>query len=48
MPTCMITGQAAGVAAALAIKTSLQPRDLKISDLQEALRSQKINLGEFK
>lgn len=48
MPTCMITGQAAGVAAALAIKTGLQPRDLKISDLQEALRSQKINLEKFK
>jgi hypothetical protein len=37
-PACMVTGQAAGVAAALAARGDTLPRSLRISDLHEALR----------
>jgi ribulose 1,5-bisphosphate synthetase/thiazole synthase len=37
---CMVTGQATGTAAALAIRAGVEPRDLKISELQAVLASQ--------
>jgi len=37
IPPCMITGQAAGVAAALAVKRSVQPRKLDPKEIIEAL-----------
>ena len=36
---CLVTGQAAGTAAALSVKKNIRPRDLKVEDLQEQLRS---------
>lgn len=38
--TCCVTGQAAGVAAALSAKGGTQPRDIDTGRLQEVLRSQ--------
>src|SRR5215211_2250920 len=40
-PACMVTGQAAGVAASLSAKTGVSPRNLDASDIQQALQ----NLG---
>jgi FAD dependent oxidoreductase len=37
-PACMVTGQAAGVAAALAAQAGIPPRALDIAALQAALR----------
>lgn len=37
-PACMVTGQAAGVAAALAARSGITPRQVSISDLQAALQ----------
>lgn len=45
MPPAMATGQAAGTAAALCVKTGTTPRNLKVSDLIATLRSQKVFLG---
>ncbi len=42
---CMVTGQAAGVAAALAAKQGVTPRALKVAELQRALRAQDVYLG---
>jgi hypothetical protein len=47
MPVCMTTGHAAGAAAALAAKSSRQPRELEIVELQAVLRKQQVNL-EFR
>ncbi len=38
MGNCLATGHAAGLAAALCAQRGLQPRELPVSDLQEALR----------
>jgi hypothetical protein len=37
---CMVTGQAAGTAAALAVRAAVEPRHLDVSKLQDVLRSQ--------
>jgi hypothetical protein len=37
---CIVTGQAAGVAAGLAAQNNVPPRKVKIGDLQTALRAQ--------
>lgn len=37
---CMLTGQATGTAAAIAIKAGVEPRDINISELQKVLTSQ--------
>jgi len=37
-PACMVTGQAAGVAAALSARTGISPRDIDIEMLQRSLR----------
>ena len=42
---CFVTGQAAGVAAALAAKRGIAPRALPVADLQAALRAQNVYLG---
>lgn len=41
-PICMATGQAAGIAAALAAKENISPRKISISDLHTALKRQGI------
>ncbi len=42
---CMLTGEAAGTAAALAIQNAVVPRKIDIDKLQDNLRKQKVNLG---
>ncbi|MCX7014504.1 MAG: FAD-dependent oxidoreductase, partial [Candidatus Sumerlaeota bacterium] len=42
---CFVTGQAAGVAAALAVKSRCAPRRAPVDDLRAALRKQNVNLG---
>jgi ribulose 1,5-bisphosphate synthetase/thiazole synthase len=44
IPCCMATGQAAGTAAALAIKHGVNPGDVNIKELQESLVAQKVIL----
>lgn len=44
-PTCMITGQAAGVGAALAARQGVGLRDLDVGELQAALMAQNVDLG---
>ena len=41
MPQCMVMGEAAGTAAAIAVKSGTTPRGVDIDMLQEALRKQK-------
>jgi len=45
IPVCMVTGHAAGVAAALAAKSGARPRDVPTADLQKTLREQGAYLG---
>ena len=42
---CFVTGQAAGVAAALAAKRGVTPRSLPAGDIQKVLREQNVYLG---
>ncbi len=44
IPQCWITGQAAGAAAALAVKRGVEPRAVAIADLQAALVAQGVYL----
>jgi hypothetical protein len=44
IPQCWQTGQAAGVAAALAVKHGIQPRAVNIDELQAALQAQGVYL----
>ena len=44
MGNCMATGHAAGVAAAMCAKTGVMPRELKVADLQNALRTDGVDL----
>lgn len=44
IPQCWITGQAAGVAAALSVQGGVQPRDVPIDALQERLLAQGVYL----
>jgi len=46
IPQCWLTGQAAGVAAALAANAGVQPRQVDIAELQRALRKQGVFLNE--
>jgi hypothetical protein len=48
MPGCYITGQAAGMAAALAVEQAKAPRDLDVSDLQSRLIAAGAYLPNFK
>jgi hypothetical protein len=45
IPICMVTGQAAGAAAALAMKQEVMPRRLDVSLLQKTLEKQGMDLG---
>ena len=45
IPVCWVTGQAAGVAAALSIKDRCKPRSVSIAKLQNELRRQGVYLG---
>jgi hypothetical protein len=40
IPQCWLTGQAAGAAAALAVKSGVEPRAVSIAELQRELRKQ--------
>lgn len=42
---CFVTGEAAGVAAALSARKGVSPRDLPVSELQSALRKANVWLG---
>lgn len=44
IPSCLVTGQAAGTAAALAAKHGVTPRELDIHILREALKKQGVRL----
>jgi hypothetical protein len=46
IPQCWLTGQAAGDAAALAVRTGAEPRELDVAELQAALRAQNVWLSE--
>ena len=45
MATCMVTGEGAGTAAALAAKSGVTPRNLDVKALQDALRAQGVKLA---
>ena len=45
IPVCSATGQAAGTAAALALRAGVAPAKLDISELQKALRAHGVDLG---
>ena len=46
IPPCILTGEAAGTAAALAAREGITPRQLEVSTLQRALRAQGADVGE--
>jgi hypothetical protein len=46
IPQCIATGQAAGVAAALAVRLGVTPRQAPLDELQQALLAQGAYLGE--
>ena len=46
IPQCWLTGQAAGVAAALAAKAGVQPRKVDVAELQKTLRAQGVYLQD--
>ena len=45
IPNCFVTGQAAGVAAALAVQDGCCPRDVDVPRMQKILRQQEAYLG---
>ncbi|MCL2878088.1 MAG: FAD-dependent oxidoreductase, partial [Acidobacteria bacterium] len=45
IPICWVTGQAAGVAAAISIQDNCKPRQIDIAKLQQILRKQGAYLG---
>jgi hypothetical protein len=45
IPVCFTTGQAAGTAAAIAIKDNCEPRNVNIEKLQKNLKEQGAYLG---
>jgi len=45
MGNCMATGHAAGVAASLAVKHGILPREVKVSEIQDRLRADGVELG---
>jgi len=45
IPVCSATGEAAGMAAALALRTGVTPAKLDITQLQEHLAKQGVDLG---
>jgi len=47
IPACLVTGQAAGTAAALALRENITPRRLNVSLIQKTLANQGMNLDLF-
>ncbi|HNY77893.1 MAG: FAD-dependent oxidoreductase [Sedimentisphaerales bacterium] len=45
VPNCFVTGHAAGVAAAVAVRDNCRPRDVDIAKVQKVLRQQEAYLG---
>ncbi|MEN6407560.1 MAG: FAD-dependent oxidoreductase [Thermoguttaceae bacterium] len=45
IPNCFVTGQAAGVAAAVAVQDGCRPRDVDIAKVQKILKQQEAYLG---
>jgi hypothetical protein len=45
IPPCMVMGEAAGTAAAIAVESAIEPRDIDVASLQERLLAQGANLG---
>ena len=45
IPNCFVTGHAAGVAAAVAVRDQCKPRDADITEIQKILRQQEAYLG---
>ncbi len=45
IPVCVVTGEAAGVAAALAAKAGVTPREVPVAEIQKILKSQGAYLG---
>lgn len=45
IPVCWVTGQAAGIAAAISVQDKIRPRNVNIGKLQKALRQQGAYLG---
>ena len=45
MGNCMATGHAAGVAAAMSVKQGIVPWELKIAQIQDALRKDGVDLA---
>jgi hypothetical protein len=45
IPNCFVTGQAAGVAAAVAVRDSCRPREVDVTAVQQMLRQQEAYLG---
>ncbi len=46
-PLCIVTGEAAGTAAALAVGAGVQPRNIDIGQLQKTLTKQNVDIGEI-
>ena len=44
MGNCMATGHAAGLAAAIAVKKGIMPREINVAELQDALRADGVDL----
>jgi len=44
MGNCMATGHAAGLAASIAVRQGIQPREIKVKELQDKLRGDGVNL----
>lgn len=44
MGNCVATGHAAGLAAALSVKHRIMPRDLRVTEIQDALRQDQVDL----
>jgi hypothetical protein len=45
IPVCSATGQAAGTAAALALRERKSPEELKVDQIQNTLQNQGMDLG---
>jgi hypothetical protein len=45
MGNCVATGHAAGLAAAMSVKKQCLPRELKVSQLQDTLRADGVDLN---
>ncbi|MFV1966054.1 MAG: FAD-dependent oxidoreductase [Pirellulaceae bacterium] len=45
IPNCFVTGHAAGVAAAVAVRDGCRPRDVDVSEVQKVLKEQEAYLG---